>query len=115
MHKFDLKFNQNFYFYTGASKHRNTIQLGVDILNIGNMLNPYWGNVWSINAGDGYGNIVPVNLTNPADVYTTGATPVFQFQKNGSNLLPFQEPLFYLGDDLQPPLYLLIAQAYETQ
>jgi hypothetical protein len=87
VHKFDLKFNQNFYFYTGASKHRNTIQLGVDILNIGNMLNPYWGNVWSINAGDGYGNIVPVNLTNPADVYTTGATPVFQFQKNGSNIL----------------------------
>ncbi len=87
VNKFDFKFNQNFYFYTGASKHRHTVQLGVDIMNVGNLFNPYWGNVWSINAGDGYGNITPLNLTNPAAVYTEGATPVFQFQKNGTNIL----------------------------
>jgi hypothetical protein len=87
IHKFDFKVNQNFYFYTGAKHHRHTIQVGMDMLNIGNLLSPFWGNTWSINAGDGYGNTIPVNLTNPAAVYTEGATPVFQFQKNGSEKL----------------------------
>ena len=87
IHKFDFKVNQNFYFYTGAKHHRHTIQVGMDMLNIGNLLSPFWGNTWSINAGDGYGNTIPVNLTNPAAVYTEGATPVFQFQKNGSDIL----------------------------
>ncbi len=87
VNKFDLKVNQNFYFYTGANKHRNTVQLGVDILNVGNMLNRSWGNVYSINASDGYGNIIPIDLTNAKAVYTEGAAPVFQFQKNGSEIL----------------------------
>ena len=84
---FDLKLNQNFYFYTGANKHRHTIQLGVDVQNLGNLLNPFWGNTYSINAGDGYGNAIPLNLTNAKDVYTKGAKPVFQFQKNGTETL----------------------------
>lgn len=51
------------------------------------MLNPYWGNAWTINASDGYGNILPLNLTNAKAVYTTGAKPVFQYQKNGTEKL----------------------------
>ena len=87
VNRIDLKFNQNFYFYTGANKHRHTVQLGLDITNLANLLNPHWGNAWSVNASDGYGNANPLNLTNPKDVYVNGANPVFQFQKNGSEKL----------------------------
>ena len=34
-----------------------------------------------------HNGVAVLNLTNPADVYTAGATPVFQFQKNGTNIL----------------------------
>ena len=84
---FDLKINQNFYFYTGANNHRHTVQLGLDIQNFGNLLNPFWGNRWTVNASDGYGNAIPLDLTNAQAVYTTGAKPVFQYQKNGSDRL----------------------------
>ena len=87
VHTFDLQLRQNFYFYTGANQHKHTIQLGMDIENVGNMLNPHWGNVYSINASDGYGNVNPLTLTNPAKVYTEGEKPVFQFRPNGTNKL----------------------------
>ncbi|MBR3562866.1 MAG: TonB-dependent receptor [Bacteroidales bacterium] len=85
VHKFDLKVNQNFY--VNAAGHKHTIQLGVDIMNVGNLLNPAWGNVWKTNADDGYGNAIPIDLTNASAVYTTGVKPVFQFQKDGSEIL----------------------------
>ena len=87
VHQIDLKFNQNFYFYTGQDHHKHTVQLGVDIQNFANMLNPYWGNSWRLNASDGYGNTKPLDLTNPEKVYLEGAKPVFQFQRNGTNVL----------------------------
>ncbi len=86
-HTFDLKVNQNFYFYTGANHRKHTIQLGVDVENFANLLSPYWGNSWTVNASDGYGNILPLNLANAKAVYTTGAKPQFQFQKNGTETL----------------------------
>lgn len=85
--QFDLKLNQNFYFYTGRNNHRNTLQLGVDVMNFGNMLNSNWGLGWYVNGTDGYGNANPLNLTNAKDVYVEGKKPVFQFQKNGTELL----------------------------
>ena len=51
------------------------------------VLNPAWGNVWKTNADDGYGNAIPIDLTNASAVYTTGATPEFQFQKDGTEIL----------------------------
>ena len=87
VHRFDLQIRQNFYFYTGAKHHKHTIQLGMDIENFGNFLSPYWGNTWTINAGDGYGNVNPLTLTNAQAVYTTGAKPVFQFRPNGTKKL----------------------------
>ncbi len=87
VNRIDLKFNQNFYFYTGSNQHRHTVQIGVDVLNVANLLNPHWGNAWTVNAGDGYGNAIPIDLTNAKAVYTAGANPVFQFQKNGSEKL----------------------------
>ena len=87
VHQFDLKLAQNFYFYTGSKHHKHTIQLGMDIQNFANLLNPWWGNVWSLNAGDGYGNTKPLNLTNPEKVYLEGAKPEFQFQRSGTETL----------------------------
>ena len=87
VHQFDLKINQNFYFYTGSNHHKHTVQLGIDIQNFANMLNPYWGNTWSLNASDGYGNTKPLDLTNPDKVFLEGAKPIFQFQRNGINKL----------------------------
>jgi len=41
VHKFDLRVLQNFNVKVGAT--RNTLQLSLDILNVGNMLNTEWG------------------------------------------------------------------------
>lgn len=43
---FDLKFMQDFYISTGDGK-RNSFQVSVDILNIGNLLNKAWGKQYS--------------------------------------------------------------------
>ena len=87
VHQIDIKLAQNFYFYTGAKHHKHTIQLGLDIENFANLLNPWWGNNWSISVGDGYGNTKPLDLTNPAKVYLEGAKPVFKFQRSGNRTL----------------------------
>lgn len=86
-HSFDLKFNQNFYFYTGSNHHKHTLQLGVDIADVHTLLNHSWGRGWTVNASDGYGNANPLALTNAAAVYTNGDKPVFQYQKNGTERL----------------------------
>ena len=87
VHQFDLKLIQNVYSFDRHKDHRRTLQFGIDIQNVGNMLNPYWGNVWSLNASDGYGNTKPLNLVNPDKVYLEGAKPVFQFQRSGNKVL----------------------------
>jgi hypothetical protein len=47
-HQFDLRFNQDFYLMAGGKK--NTLQLGVDIKNVGNLLNSNWGLYKEINS-----------------------------------------------------------------
>ena len=86
VHRFDLKINQNFYFFTGKDNHKHTVQLGLDIKNVGNLLNSNWGNTWAICASS-YGNAQPLDLTNAKAVYVDGAAPIFQFQKNGNDIL----------------------------
>ncbi|GHT14141.1 cell envelope biogenesis protein OmpA [Bacteroidia bacterium] len=44
-HHFDVKFTQDFDFKVAGKK--NTLQLGLDIVNVGNLLNSNWGNNWS--------------------------------------------------------------------
>ncbi len=45
----DMKFMQDVF--TKIGKNRNTIQFTIDILNVGNMINPSWGKVKTLNAG----------------------------------------------------------------
>lgn len=46
-HQLDFKFNQDFYVKAGKSK--NTLQLGVDIKNLGNLINSDWGLYKTVN------------------------------------------------------------------
>jgi hypothetical protein len=47
-HQFDFKFNQDFYVKVKGKK--NTLQFGVDIKNVGNLLNKNWGLYKQVNS-----------------------------------------------------------------
>jgi hypothetical protein len=55
VNRFDLKLTQDFKIKTGSST--NTLQVSLDILNIGNMINNSWG-VTQTNAVSNYGKIL---------------------------------------------------------
>ena len=74
-HQLDFKFNQNFYLNVAGQK--NTLQFGVDIKNLANLLNNSWGLYKTVN-------------NTKLLKYTAGknsAQGSFQFQKNGKNVL----------------------------
>ncbi|MFZ1314263.1 MAG: hypothetical protein WAR38_15465, partial [Chitinophagaceae bacterium] len=56
LNRVDLKFMQDIFANVGKSK--NTIQFTLDIFNFGNMINPSWGKLKSINASS---ILVPTN------------------------------------------------------
>ncbi len=70
-HQLDFKFNQNFYLKVGGQK--NTLQLGVDIKNLANLLNSSWGLYKSVN--------------NMSLLSYNAKTNAYQFQKNGKEVL----------------------------
>ena len=70
-HQLDFKFNQNFYLKVGGQK--NTLQFGVDIKNLANMLNHSWGLYKSVN--------------NMSLLKYDSKTNSYQFQKNGKDVL----------------------------
>jgi hypothetical protein len=72
MHRFDVKFTQDFT--VNAGKTKNTLQLGLDITNVGNLLSSKWGNAWGM-----YQN-QPLIMTNASAITPTGETvPTFNF------------------------------------
>lgn len=74
-HQLDFKFNQNFYLSVAGQK--NTLQFGVDIKNLANLLNNSWGLYKTVN------NTKLLKYT----AGKNGAQGSFQFQKNGKNVL----------------------------
>lgn len=50
-HTINFKFMQDFYINT-ADNQRHTLQLGIDVKNIANLLNPAWGNIQRLSTGD---------------------------------------------------------------
>ncbi|MDY0779442.1 carboxypeptidase regulatory-like domain-containing protein [Tenacibaculum sp. IB213877] len=78
--KWDVKILQDFNFNVSDNK-QNTIQLSLDILNVGNLINSDWGVVQQV------GNVQPVGVTFP-DVDPTNTNP--------ANYVPdyTQEPIY---------------------
>ena len=74
-HQLDFKFNQNFYLNVAGQK--NTLQFGVDIKNLANLLNNSWGLYKTVN------NTKLLKYT----AGKNGAQGSFQFQKNGKDVL----------------------------
>ena len=80
-HQLDFKFNQNFYLNVGGQK--NTLQFGVDIKNLANLLNSSWGLYKSVK------NTSALKWSAEYKDKDTGVvTPAhFNFQKDGKNVL----------------------------
>ena len=70
-HQVDFKFNQNFYLNVGGQK--NTLQFGVDIKNLANLLNHSWGLYKTVN--------------NMSLLKYDAKKNAYQFQKNGKDVL----------------------------
>ena len=70
-HQLDFKFNQNFYLNVAGQK--NTLQFGVDIKNLANLLNSSWGLYKTVN--------------NMSLLKYDAKKNAYQFQKNGKNVL----------------------------
>lgn len=70
-HQLDFKFNQNFYLKVGGQK--NTLQFGVDIKNLANLLNHSWGLYKTVN--------------NTSLLKYDAKKNAYQFQKNGKEIL----------------------------
>ena len=79
VNQFDLKITQDF-FIQSKNGMRNTLQIGLDIKNVGNLLNKNWGNMKSATANQ------ILKQTNKRTA--GGATePVYNFQRNGTEVL----------------------------
>jgi hypothetical protein len=80
VNRFDLQFKQDFF--VNVAGKRNTIQLSLDILNFGNLLNSSWGNVPFYNQN----NILV--MTNNAAVVAGGAVaPTFRLNPYNGTML----------------------------
>jgi hypothetical protein len=81
----DFRFLQDFFINTGKNNTKHTLQLSVDILNFGNMLNKDWG-------------VAQITTTNNPLVFqsinnTTENKPLYRLQNIGGELVtkPFQD------------------------
>jgi len=82
-HRFDVKFTQDFDVRVCNSNHR--LQLGLDITNVGNMLNSSWGNRWTTTIQ--YNQLLEV--ANSSAVTPTGVAPTFRLNHiSGTSDLP---------------------------
>lgn len=79
VNQFDLKITQDF-FIQSKNGMRNTLQIGLDIKNVGNLLNKNWGNMKSPTVSQ---------ILKQTNKRAAGGTtePVYNFQRNGSEVL----------------------------
>ena len=85
VHQFDIRIMQNFYLNAGGRRH--TLQVGLDIMNVGNLLHSSWGNRWQMTQNailtpgwiNDAGNFVPVTFAGGSGALGNGdVEPVFQ-------------------------------------
>ena len=69
---FDLKITQDLF--VNVADRKQTLQLGIDIFNVGNMLNKDWGRMYSVYKGN-------VSLMKFERMQADKTTPVFSFQR----------------------------------
>ncbi|MFI3266632.1 MAG: carboxypeptidase regulatory-like domain-containing protein [Rikenellaceae bacterium] len=77
--QFDIKFVQNFHFKTNGKPH--TIQVGLDILNVGNLLNSKWGNQYAE-----YGYDTDCILDQVGYTSANGGGAVYNFLADGTKV-----------------------------
>jgi len=83
IHRFDAKLLQDIFTNFGGGDHRYTLQVSVDFLNIGNLLNDAWG-TFPYNPLTSFENVRPLRVNNrgtatTAPVYTLNATSLQDF------------------------------------
>ncbi len=74
---FDLRIAQDFY--VNVKDRRQTLQVVLDIFNVGNMINPAWGNRWYASNGSFYLLKFVDMVDDPSDASTEETMPTFQF------------------------------------
>ncbi len=80
----DFKFAQEIFTGIGESR-RGTLEITLDILNIGNMLNSEWGSYKTFGITNGYDNIQLIKTAgfqNGAPVYQLNASTISAFNEN---------------------------------
>ena len=88
--KFDLKIQQDFFVNVGGK--RNTIQVSLDILNVGNLLNKSWGNIYYNNQSQ------ILVMTNNSSVVSGGTVlPTFRLNPLNNSMISetFSKSLSY--------------------
>lgn len=84
--RFDFKLLQDVF--TNIGKHRNTLQFSIDMLNVGNFINPNWGVQQRLNVGSGNNS----TILNVATAGTQTTAPVYQMatvkDNQGNTVLP---------------------------
>ncbi len=92
VNKFDLKLMQEFFFKVAGK--RNSIQVSLDILNVGNLINKSWGNVWSYNQ-----NNILVMTNNNAVVANGTVAPTFRLNPYNNTMLTqtFSKSINYIS------------------
>jgi len=99
-HQFDFRITQDFFMNAGGK--RNTLQLGLDILNVGNLLNKNWGHKQYYNR-----NTI---LRQAANFTQNGtAVPVYEFQRNGTEVL---KETFTSNNSLSSTYYMQLSLRY---
>jgi len=80
VNKFDVKIAQEFFVNVGGK--RNTIQVSLDVLNVGNLINPDWGKTYLYNQNN---ILVPNNMSS---VTATGTVkPNFKLNPYNNEML----------------------------
>lgn len=83
VHQFDLRITQDFYLQM-KNGQRNTLQLGLDIRNLGALLNPNWGQFMTMNRS-AILKVAKNGWSQGGD--SQAAEPVYNFQRNGTEVL----------------------------
>ena len=91
LNRFDVKISQDVMANIGANR-KGTLQVGLDILNAGNLINSDWG-VYQTNGLMNYDNIRPLTY-----VRLEGGEPVYRLNVSSASINEFKDKSKYVGD-----------------